>query len=323
MMKELGLLHNKRVLVWEFIGIALLICIIFVLMSYFHDMQISNRTANNGAKLIKTPIGTLEYYSYGTGKPILISHGAGGGFDQGILISKILGPGYRFIIPSRFGYLHSKASQPVTTRLQAEAYSYILKDAGVSKATVVAFSAGGKSGLSFASHYPDMCENLVMISAISVPIENSKDDKFKTIAFNFLFKSDFVYWSVMNMFRTQILELYGLSKEDQQRLTVQDKKMVDDLLYTTMPASLREQGVVNDQKIAIPTTREVEAIKVPTLIFHVKQDPLISFRNAEYTNLHISGSKLIALNKGGHFVMGHHREIADEVKAFLFKTDKQ
>ncbi len=299
--------------------ILVLVCITIILVFYFQDLQIVNRIVNSGAKVINTPIGTIEYYTYGTGKPLLISHGAGGGFDQGILISKILGKGYRFILPSRFGYLRSKTSLPVTARLQAEAYSYILKDLGISKVSVAALSAGGPSALSFASHFPNLCENLIMISAISAPILNSKDDRAKGAAFRILFKSNFLYWSVTKVFRPQLMSLFGLAKTDQQRLSRLEKRWIDDFFYTTMPVSLRAEGNLNDMRMVKPSTREVEAIKAPTLILHVKQDPLISFRNAEYTHQNITGSILIAFDNGGHFLMGHHQEIEAKIRAFLYR----
>ena len=36
------------------------------------------------SKTVETSFGTLEYAVMGQGEPILIVHGAGGGFDQGI-----------------------------------------------------------------------------------------------------------------------------------------------------------------------------------------------------------------------------------------------
>lgn len=317
-MKALNKKRQQRIVIWGIVLVLLLVFSLAVLVAYSRDMQIADRMIRNRAKIMETPIGTLEYLTYGAGKPILISHGAGGGFNQGILIAKILGPGYRFIIPSRFGYLRSQTGLPVTARLQAEAYAFILKDAGIPRAAVAAISAGGRSALSFASHYPGICEELIMISAISAPLVNSQADDLKTAAFAWLFKSDFIYWSVTKLFRPQVMALFGLTRDDQQRLGARDKKWLAEFLYTTMPVSRLEKGVLNDQRIAAPSTREVEAIKAPTLILHVKQDPLISFRNAEYTHRHIPGSQLIAFERGGHFLMGHHREIAAKVRAFLY-----
>jgi hypothetical protein len=44
----------------------------------------------------------------GEGAPMLIVHGAEGGFDQGIdMTGAMAGHGYQLIVPSRFGYLRS------------------------------------------------------------------------------------------------------------------------------------------------------------------------------------------------------------------------
>jgi len=41
----------------------------------------------------------------GEGPPVLIVHGAGGGYDQGLWVARdSVGEGFRIIAPSRFGY---------------------------------------------------------------------------------------------------------------------------------------------------------------------------------------------------------------------------
>lgn len=320
-MIERNIPYIKRMPFRAILILAVLFCGAMILGAYFHDLRIVNCWVNYGSKIIATPVGTVEYYTYGSGKPVLISHGAGGGFDQGLLISReFFGKGYRFILPSRFGYLRSKTNHKVTARLQAEAYAYILKDLGISKVSVASFSAGGPAALSFAANYPGQCENLIMMSSISAPIVNSKDDPVKTLAFRLLYQSNFLYWTVTKVFRSQLLSLYGLTAKDQQKLSGPDNRLIDDLFATTMPVSLRAQGNFYDIHRVLPSVGEVESIKAPTLIIHVRQDPLIIFRNAEYTHRHVSGSILVPLEYGGHFLMGHQREVAARVRAFMSHT---
>jgi len=61
-----------------------------------------------GSKVIETARGPIEYTTYGQGSPVLVIHGAGGGYDQGLVTAKrFVGEGYLSIIPSRFGYLRT------------------------------------------------------------------------------------------------------------------------------------------------------------------------------------------------------------------------
>ena len=55
-----------------------------------------------------TAFGTLEYAVAGSGPALLMVHGTGGGFDQGLSFAAALRQrGHRIISPSRFGYLRS------------------------------------------------------------------------------------------------------------------------------------------------------------------------------------------------------------------------
>ena len=55
-----------------------------------------------------TSFAIMEYAQIGTGEPILVVHGAAGGFDQALdMAGPLAEHGYRLIAPSRFGYLRS------------------------------------------------------------------------------------------------------------------------------------------------------------------------------------------------------------------------
>jgi pimeloyl-ACP methyl ester carboxylesterase len=75
-------------------------------MAATHD-----RMTEGGHIIINTANGTLEYADVGSCYAVLVVHGAGGGYDQGVLLSKIFfredNNQIRVIAPSRFGYLHT------------------------------------------------------------------------------------------------------------------------------------------------------------------------------------------------------------------------
>lgn len=74
----------------------------------------------------------------GEGNPVLIVHGAGGGFDQGLdMTGALAGHGYRLIVPSRFGYLRSALPDKPTVAMQADTYVALLDRLGADKVVVV------------------------------------------------------------------------------------------------------------------------------------------------------------------------------------------
>ena len=61
----------------------------------------------------------------------------------------------------------------------------------------------------------------------------------------------------------------------------------------------------------------LEAIRVPTLIVHTKDDPLVSFEAAERAAGRISGARLVRRETGGHLLLGQTDAIQRELASFL------
>ena len=140
--------------------------------------------------------GDIEYAVQGEGSPVLLAHGAGGGYDQGLLIGEnYVGEGHRLIAPSRFGYLRSSIpEEDGSPGAQADAYAALLDALGVERVGVVAFSDGGPSGLQFALRHPERCEALVMISAKSQSAP--PDSLLQGLVFESIFRSDYLFWLI-------------------------------------------------------------------------------------------------------------------------------
>src|ERR1039458_6882915 len=118
-----------------------------VYAAFAHDLAAARARLVGRSKTVETSFGTLEYAEMGEGPPILVVHGAEGGFDQGIdMTGALAGRGYRLIAPSRFGYLRSTMPGKPTTAMQANAYAQLLDRLGIGKAAAVRFSAGALVG---------------------------------------------------------------------------------------------------------------------------------------------------------------------------------
>ncbi len=117
--------------------------------------QMAQLIANS--QLIVTPYGLVEYGQVGAGPTVILSHGAIGGYDQGLWLASLLGPGFHFLAPSRFGYLRSPIPSDPSYAAQAGQYVALLDVLQVERAAVIGLSAGGPAALQFALGYPDRC----------------------------------------------------------------------------------------------------------------------------------------------------------------------
>ena len=69
------------------------------------DMERAHAHAAQGGVLLPTRCGPIEVQQAGTGVPLLVVHGSGGGHDQGMAFAGALAQhGIRVIAMSRFGY---------------------------------------------------------------------------------------------------------------------------------------------------------------------------------------------------------------------------
>jgi len=201
------------------LAILLLIgLVVFVAVTYPRfraDVQPNRERLRSGSDVVTTEeFGDIEYADQGEGLPVLLAHGAGGGYDQGLLIGEnYVGDGHRFIAPSRFGYVRSSIPEDGSPVAQADAYASLLDALGVERVGVVAFSDGGPSGLQFALRYPERCADLVMISAKSQSAP--PDSLLQGLVFESIFRSDYLFWLITEYARPFLLAMFGVSGDVQ------------------------------------------------------------------------------------------------------------
>ena len=129
------------------IAVVLLLLSVFAITYARFRAEISGarKKVLAGSEILKTDHGDIEYTAKGEGPPVLVLHGAGGGYDQGLLLPgrTIFGDSFKLISVSRFGYLRSPIPEDSSVEAQAALYAILLDHLKVEKAIVVGGSAGG------------------------------------------------------------------------------------------------------------------------------------------------------------------------------------
>jgi hypothetical protein len=130
--------------------------IALVYTAYRRDIDRAFNLISTGSQLAQTPCGPIEYAIAGVGTPVLVVHGAGGGFDQGMDFGRDLAAAeLRVIAMSRFGYLRTPLPADASSAEQADAHACLLDALGIRRAAIVGASAGAPSSMQFALRHSD------------------------------------------------------------------------------------------------------------------------------------------------------------------------
>jgi pimeloyl-ACP methyl ester carboxylesterase len=315
---------KSRIMKVLLIIIAVLVCvaIVFFIMtypSYYREMRGARDRLLAGSKVLKTDQGDIEYSVKGEGTPVLLLHGAGGGYDQGLWSGKIgLGQaGYKFISVSRFGFLRSPIPAQASIRAQASLYRALLDHLNIERAVVVGASAGGPSATQFANDYPDRCSALILLSAVSMARAPGDKDPFYVNIIHLIQQSDSVYWLFTKSMQSLILNLMGIPSKVYGSFTPEQKELAQEMLDIMHPMSQRVKGTINDGKMIQRDGVSTNHISAPTLIIHAKDDALVSYGHAENAHQRIKQSKLILFDSGGHGMLSQMEKVRDLTRSFL------
>lgn len=285
------------------------------------------------SSVVDTAYGQIEYADVGEGSPILSMHGAGGGFDQGLLTAEsffdedILNS-HRVIAPSRFGYLQTPMpSDDASPAAQADAHAALLDALSIDeKVTVIGTSAGALSATEFVIKYPDKVSVLVLaIPAAWSPqaaSEGAAEIGANDFVANTIMRSDFMMWAFTKLGYGQVLTIIGVPENLQQSMTPQEREGAKTLIDAILPISQRYEGLrqeainmENRQRLAL------ENISAPTIIVDAKD--VVTFPGSKYTAEHIPNAKLVAYETGGHLLVGHGDEAKAAVSDFIRQHETQ
>jgi len=272
-------------------------------------------------QVVDTPHGAVEYIAWGEGPAALALHGAGGGFDQGRLLAETLGgDGFRWIAPSRFGYLGSALPQDASTTAQAEALVALLDGLGVPRVAVLAMSGGAPPALKLAELHPERVAGLVLLSP--APFSPFRPDvsgrPIPAWAYEVLLGNDIVYWVLTKTARGRLAAAFDARPGLLAMTTPTERAFVEELIDSFSPASRRIPGVRNEVAAVDPrNVYALEAISAPTLVVHAADDRLNPMAVGETIARRVPGAQFMRLERGGHLLLGHHAALRETIGRFL------
>ena len=287
---------------------------------YREEMRAIREKVESGSTIAETPAGPVEYAEIGEGEPLLMIHGAGGGYDQGLLVARDFADGFRVIAPSRFGYLKTPVPSDPSPTAQADAHAALLDFLGIGKCVVVGVSAGGPSAIELALRHPGKVSALVLLvpRTYDPTLTIGADESAPSKAVLRLIQSsaDFLFWLAMRVARPAVVRFFGSLPELDARASPEDRRRVTEVMKSALPLSGRVRGIAVDSSIEL-SPWPLERIKVPVLIVSAKDDLWKTLPGARFTSEHMPGAELRVLESGGHLMIGHEKQVTGWIRQFL------
>jgi pimeloyl-ACP methyl ester carboxylesterase len=225
----------------------------------------------------------------------------------------LAGPGFRVIGPSRFGYFGSTLPKDAAPADQADAYALLLDHLGVDRAVVIAYSAGSGSVLEFARRHPERVIGLILAccrlgGGITTP------QAFAPLC-RLAYSADRLFWIFRRVMPNTYARMLGRPKGYQP--SPREAEAIADILFPLKP---RREGAVFDGFVSnLAADRfPFEEIAVPTLIINARDNTSFApYRFAVKAAARIPGAKLVSIDSGGPWFLGHDADVREAIGAFV------
>jgi pimeloyl-ACP methyl ester carboxylesterase len=288
-------------------------------LRYRRDLHAAQaRLATVDRHVISTRWGAVEYAERGTGEPVLVVHGIFHNCVGGLLSVRDF-PERRFIAPSRFGYLGSNLPLDATPARQADALAALLDALGIDQIDVIGESAGATSALQLALRHPERVKHLAVL------VGNLPGSPTAVVQPSWakLFNRQLPLWALRTFAPSMMVRLVaGLPKGfDMSR---ENARFVTEFIDSLFPVS--PEGVDFDAFVSNADVNHynLEAINVPTLIIHTKDDHIASHEASQRAAGRIPGARFVSLESGGHLMLGQTKIVSDHVDDFFAgRTDRR
>ena len=295
------------------IGVGVAIPAVGLFVRYRRDISAARaRLAAVERRVISTQWGAVEYAERGSGDPVLVVHGIFHNCVGGLLSVRDLFPDRRVIAPSRFGYLGSSMPPNATPAAQADALAALLDALGIGEIDVIGLSAGATSALQLALRHPEKVKHLAVLVG-NLPGSPTAVVQPSSVK---LSNRQLPMWALKTFAPSTMARLVSAVPKE-FAMTAEDARFVTefiDSLFPVMPEGYNFDACVSNADV---NDYNLEAIRVPTLIVHTKDDQLASHEASQRAAERIPGARFVSLESGGHLMLGQTKIIRDELADFF------
>lgn len=260
--------------------------------------------------------------------PLLVVHGSGGGFDQGLALgADYAARGWRVIAPSRFGYLRTPwpaDGGAVTGERQADQLACLLDALGVEAVAVLGVSAGAIAATEFAVRHPQRTKALIlMVPAGYKPEETPPMPGWAQTLLETVISADLPFWLVSRL-APDVVRRFVLATPPAEYAAAPaaEQQRVDRTMREILPISARHRGLLHDTLATqrVPRPR-FEAIRAPTLAVSARDDGFGTLASASYAAQAVPRARLLVFERGGHLLLNHQAEVVAAVEALLREAE--
>lgn len=314
---------NPARLLWR--GLFLLLAVVLLAGGFLLARSASWRAdalagLEAGAELMEIDGRVIQVAVQGSGPPLLVLHGAPGGYDQALAVAAACGISHaKIIAPSRPGYLSTPLGSSLLPQQQARDLVALLDALGVERTAVLAFSAGAPVALALALNYPDRVSSLVILSGVAsqLPHRGREEPSHLPEAISNGLTGDvgaaLVAWALEHhpehLLDASLPLLVEASQAERERLKtsiLEDPvqwEIFRQLASSVVPLSPRESGTRNDlfQLHGLPRF-PVQNMGMPVLVVHGVADPFVPAEGARALAASIPGAIFLPVDQSGHLV---------------------
>jgi 2-hydroxy-6-oxonona-2,4-dienedioate hydrolase len=296
-----------------------------IIAAFRSDMQAARARLAAQSRLVETACGPVEVAESGSGPPVLVVHGTGGGFDQGMMAGNgAFGNDYRVIAPSKFGYLRSPMPADASHAAQADTLAALLDALEVPRAVVMAVSAGAQPATHLALRHPERVQALVLISpALHLPPKPGVPPESGPPGFvlDYVLASNFIVWVIAHLVPNLLVRVAGVPPSLVGQVTPQLRKELVDGFF---PARARHVGLAHDIRTTTPVAPDlpIEQLRMPVMLIGTADDPYKTGDVVRYSAGRLPTAKALILESGGHMLIGQQDRIRQEVQEFLGRLSR-
>ncbi|MGO0062709.1 alpha/beta fold hydrolase [Brevibacillus fluminis] len=268
----------------------------------------------------------MEYSIVGQGEPILVMHGGHSNCHEEFGYQELVSNGYSIITPSRPGYGKTAKELGITVETACAAYAQLLDDLQIAQVHLLAISAGGPSGIHFASRFPQRVKSLALQSAVAGQWLTPADKAYKAARLLFQPRTEACVWGMMrlvNKLSPRFL-LKSMFPSFSTRPAGEQMKLFNenDLERFRRMVNRQRSGhgfLLDLAQSGGDLTSVLAAVRCPTLIMHSVHDASVPVEHARHAHRHIPGAQLCELDSWGHLIwLGKGAaDVSQKLLAFL------